>query len=114
MTNATHMSTDAFEAIKQTLQSHDVVVYMKGNPQAPLCGFSATVVSIFNQLKVPFKGVDILEDPILRQAIKDFSSWPTIPQVYIKGEFIGGCDIMREMRESGELETLLREKGLLA
>ena len=85
---------------------------MKGSPVFPQCGFSAAVVQILSHLGVKFKGIDVLQDPGLRQGIKDFSSWPTIPQLYVKGEFVGGCDIVREMAETGELEQLFTEKGV--
>ena len=100
------------ERIKADVSSNDVVLYMKGTPVFPQCGFSAQAVQILNLLGVKFKGVDVLADPSLRQGIKDFSNWPTIPQLYIKGEFIGGCDIMREMFQSGELEKSLGDKGV--
>jgi monothiol glutaredoxin len=105
-------SNPAFDRIKTDIQSNDVVLYMKGTPVFPQCGFSAQSVQILNMLGVTFKGVDILADPSLRQGVKDFSNWPTIPQLYIKGEFVGGCDIMREMYQSGELQALLKEKGV--
>jgi monothiol glutaredoxin len=85
---------------------------MKGVPAAPQCGFSATVVQILSYLGVPFKGVNVLADPALRDGIKQFSNWPTIPQLYIKGEFVGGCDIVREMFEEGELKDYLAQKGI--
>ena len=85
---------------------------MKGTPVFPQCGFSAAVVQILSHLGIKFKGIDVLQDPGLRQGIKDFSSWPTVPQLYVKGEFVGGCDIVREMAETGELEQLFTEKGV--
>lgn len=100
------------ERIRADISSNDVVLYMKGTPVFPQCGFSAQTVQILSMLGVKFKGVDILADPSLRQGIKDFSNWPTIPQLYIKGEFVGGCDIMREMLQSGELQKTLTEKGV--
>jgi monothiol glutaredoxin len=100
------------DRIKQDVTDNPVVLYMKGTPVFPQCGFSAAVVQILTHLGVKFKGVDVLADPALRQGIKDFSSWPTIPQLYVKGEFIGGCDIVREMFESGELKDLLQTKGV--
>ena len=100
------------ERIRSEITSNDVVLYMKGTPVFPQCGFSAQAVQILSMLGVNFKGVDILADPGLRQGIKDFSNWPTVPQLYIKGEFIGGCDIMREMLQSGELQKTLAEKGV--
>src|SRR5579871_4969404 len=95
------------ERIRSDITSNDVVLYMKGTPVFPQCGFSAQAVQILTMLGVKFKGVDVLADPGLRQGIKDFSSWPTIPQLYVKGEFVGGCDIVREMFESGELKDLM-------
>jgi monothiol glutaredoxin len=91
-----------------------VVLFMKGVPDQPRCGFSATVVQILDHLGVDFAGVDVLQSDALRQGIKRYSDWPTIPQLYVKGEFVGGCDIIREMYASGELKTLLGEQGLLA
>ena len=98
--------------IKQDLASNPVVLYMKGSPVFPQCGFSATVVQILSNLGVKFKGIDVLSDPTLREGVKRFSEWPTIPQLYIKGEFVGGCDIVREMYESGEFEDLLNRQGV--
>ena len=103
-----------FDRITQDIKDNSVVLYMKGTPIFPQCGFSATVVQILSQLGVKFKGIDILMDPGLRDGIKRFSNWPTIPQLYVKGEFIGGCDIVREMFETGELQQLLTEKGVPA
>ena len=104
----------AIERIKSNLGDNDVVLFMKGSPVFPQCGFSATVVQVLTHLGVKFKGVDVLADPELREGIKQFSSWPTIPQLYVKGEFVGGCDIIREMFEAGELSDLLTEKGIEA
>ena len=101
------------DRIKSDIQNNSVILYMKGNSEMPKCGFSAVVVQILQNLNVPFKSVDILIDPETRQGIKDFSNWPTIPQLYVKGEFIGGCDIVREMFENGELKALMIEKGIL-
>lgn len=98
--------------IKDDVDSNDVVLFMKGTPMFPQCGFSAAVVQILSQLGVKFKGVNVLESDELRQGIKDFSNWPTVPQLYVKGEFVGGCDIVREMAEAGELEDLLKEKAV--
>lgn len=106
------MENIVFDRIKQDITGNDVVVYMKGTAVFPQCGFSAAVVQILSQLGVTFKDINVLEDPALRQGIKDFTNWPTIPQVYVKGEFVGGCDIMREMYTSGELQDLLKEKGV--
>ena len=99
-----------FEQIKQETVDNEVVLFMKGSPTFPQCGFSAVAVEILNRLGVPFKGIDVLADPAIRQGIKDYSDWPTIPQLYVKGEFVGGCDIMREMYESGELDSFLAEQ----
>jgi monothiol glutaredoxin len=101
-----------FDRIKQDVTSNPVVLYMKGTPVFPQCGFSAAVVQILSELGVKFKGIDVLTDPEIRQGIKEFSSWPTIPQLYVKGEFIGGCDIIREMAETGELKELLESNGV--
>jgi len=107
------MSDNAvFERIRQDLTANPVVLFMKGSPVFPQCGFSAQVVQILSHIGVKFKGVDVLTDPGIRQGIKEFSNWPTIPQLYVKGEFIGGCDIVREMFESGELQQLFAEKGV--
>ena len=106
------MDNPVFERIRTDIASNDVVVYMKGTPVFPQCGFSAAVVQVLTHLGVPFKGIDILVDPGLRQGVKEFSNWPTIPQVYVKGEFIGGCDIIREMFQNGELQELLEGKGI--
>jgi len=103
-----------FDRIQQDITENDIVVYMKGTPMFPQCGFSAAVVQILSDLGVKFKGIDILVDPSLRDGIKQFTNWPTLPQLYVKGEFVGGCDIVREMAANGELQGLLKEKGLLA
>ncbi len=108
----TTLDNPVFERIKQDIAENDVLVFMKGTPVFPQCGFSAAVVQALTHLGVKFKGIDVLQDPGLRQGVKDFASWPTIPQLYVKGEFVGGCDIIREMFQSGELETLLAEKGI--
>lgn len=102
----------AKETIQSEVDANDVVLFMKGNVQFPQCGFSSTVVQILSHLGVDFHDVNVLENDEIRQGIKDFSDWPTIPQLYVKGEFIGGCDIVREMFESGELKPLLEEKGI--
>jgi monothiol glutaredoxin len=102
------------DRIRKEVESADVVLFMKGTPQAPQCGFSATVVKILDHLGVPFKSIDVLADPDVRQGIKEFSNWPTIPQLYVKGEFVGGCDIVREMFEEGELVEFLAEQGIAA
>jgi monothiol glutaredoxin len=101
-----------FQQIESEIGATDVVLFMKGTPVFPQCGFSATVVQVLNHLGVPFKGIDILADPSLRQGIKEYSQWPTIPQLYVKGEFVGGCDIIREMFSTGELTELLQTKGV--
>ena len=101
-----------FERIKQDVTSNPVVLFMKGTPVFPQCGFSAAVVQMLTHMGVKFKGVDVLTDPEIRQGIKEFSSWPTIPQLYVKGEFVGGCDIVREMFETGELKELLQSNGI--
>ena len=100
------------EFIDREVKDNDVVVFMKGTPQFPMCGFSGQVVQILNHIGVPFKGINVLESDELRQGIKDYANWPTIPQVYVKGEFVGGCDILREMFQSGELIPLFEEKGV--
>ncbi len=106
------MNNQVVERIRQEVQENDIVLYMKGTPVFPQCGFSAQVVQILSHLGVKFKGVDVLVEPALRDGIKDFSNWPTIPQLYIKGEFVGGCDITREMFQAGELQAMLKEKGI--
>src|ERR1700743_3272913 len=107
------MMTDStvIERIQQNIADNAVVLYMKGTPVFPQCGFSAAVVQILTHVGVKFKGIDVLSDPEIRQGIKEFSSWPTIPQLYVKGEFVGGCDIVREMFEAGELNSFLKDKG---
>ncbi len=101
-----------FDRIRQEVTDNDVVLFMKGTPVFPQCGFSAASVQVLSYLGVKFKGIDVLSDPSIRQGIKEFSNWPTIPQLYVKGEFVGGCDIMREMFESGELQQFLSDKGV--
>jgi monothiol glutaredoxin len=100
--------TNVNEKIKDIITKNDVVLFMKGTPEMPQCGFSMTVSNILKELKVKFSGVNVLADPDIRQGIKDFSNWPTVPQLYIKGEFIGGCDIAKEMYEKGELQKILK------
>ena len=100
------------ERIQSEIASNPVMLYMKGDAMFPQCGFSARVVQILNHLGVPFATANVLDDPGLRQGIKEFSNWPTVPQLYVKGEFVGGSDIVTEMFQSGELETLLAEKGI--
>ncbi len=104
----------AHDQIANAIASNDVVLYMKGTPAFPQCGFSAAVVQVLTDHGVKFKAFDVLADAELRQGIKEFANWPTIPQLYVKGEFIGGCDIVREMAASGELRELLAEKGVVA
>ena len=104
---------DIRNEIKKLIDSNDVCLFMKGVPDAPQCGFSMTVSNILKHLNVNFKGVNVLDDQSLRQGIKEYSDWPTIPQLYIKGEFIGGCDIVKEMFENGELKNLLESKKLI-
>jgi monothiol glutaredoxin len=99
--------TNINEKIKDIITKNDVVLFMKGTPEMPQCGFSMTVCNILKELKLKFSSVNVLADPEIRQGIKDFSSWPTVPQLYIKGEFIGGCDIAKEMYENGELKKKL-------
>ncbi|MFN7112975.1 MAG: Grx4 family monothiol glutaredoxin [Alphaproteobacteria bacterium] len=108
-----HENEAIFERIRQDISKHDIVLYMKGTAIFPQCGFSAAVVQVLDSLGLAFKDIDVLADPPLRQGIKDFTNWPTLPQLYIKGEFIGGCDIVREMYASGELQALLQKEGLL-
>ena len=108
------MSNPVFERIEGELKDNDVVLFMKGTPVFPQCGFSAAVVQVLTHMGVKYKGIDVLQDPGLRQGVKDFTSWPTIPQLYVKGEFVGGCDIIREMYQSGELQELLETKGVEA
>lgn len=102
----------AFQSIRDEVNGNDIVLFMKGTPIFPQCGFSATAAAILTHSGVKFKGVNILENPELRQNLKEFSDWPTFPQLYVKGEFVGGCDIMREMYESGELQSLFQNKGI--
>ena len=106
--------TQAQARIAKDIAENDVVLFMKGTPVMPQCGFSATVVQVLNHMGVAYKGVNVLESMEMRQGIKEFSSWPTIPQLYVKGEFVGGCDIVREMFQTGELETLFKDKGVKA
>ena len=104
--------SSAHDQIDGEVKGTDVVLFMKGTPQFPQCGFSSQVVQILDYLGVPYKGVNVLADPELRQGIKDYSNWPTVPQLYVKGEFMGGCDIVREMFQSGELASHLAENGV--
>jgi monothiol glutaredoxin len=98
--------------IDSEVKANDVVLFMKGTPQFPMCGFSGQVVQILDHLGVSYKGLNVLENDELRNGIKVYSNWPTIPQLYVKGEFVGGCDIIREMFQAGELQSLLKDKGL--
>tara|TARA_B100000579_G_C22345319_1_gene626873 strand:+ start:288 stop:629 length:342 start_codon:yes stop_codon:yes gene_type:complete len=100
------------ERIQTEVDANDVLLFMKGTPVFPQCGFSAAVIQVLSHLQVKFSSVNVLEDPDIRDGIKQYSDWPTIPQLYVKGEFVGGCDIIREMYETGELKTFLDEKGL--
>jgi len=108
------MENIIFDQIRKTINENDVILYMKGTAVFPQCGFSAAVVQILSEIGVPFKDVNVLEDNTIREAIKEFTQWPTIPQLYVKGEFVGGCDIIREMYESNELQTMLQEKEIIA
>lgn len=100
------------DEIKDTVTNNPVVLFMKGTPQFPMCGFSGQVVQILDYLGIPYKGVNVLDNQDVREGIKTYSNWPTIPQLYVKGEFIGGCDIVREMFQSGELQQHLTEAGI--
>lgn len=106
------MQNIIFDRIKSELEKDDIVLFMKGTPVFPQCGFSAAVAQILGILGVTYHSIDVLQDSEIRQGIKDFTNWPTIPQLYIKGEFVGGCDIIREMYESGELQQMFDEKGI--
>ena len=101
------------EKIKKMISENDICLFLKGTPDAPECGFSMAVSNVLKHLNVKFKGINILEDEVLREGIKKFSDWPTIPQLYVKGEFVGGCDIVKEMFEKGELKKLFEEKKLI-
>ena len=106
------MNEDINKIIKDEIGQNDVCLFMKGTPDAPQCGFSMAISNMLKILEVKFKGINVLENEELRQGIKEFSDWPTIPQLYIKGEFIGGCDIVKEMFEKGELQKVLSEKKI--
>jgi len=106
------MTTPVHDRIAKDVAENEVLLFMKGTPVFPQCGFSAAVVQILSELGVKFKSVDVLKDAEIRQGIKEFSNWPTIPQLYVKGEFVGGCDIVKEMFEQGELDTYLSERGI--
>ena len=107
------MGENIKEDIQKIIKDNDVCLFMKGTPDSPQCGFSMAVSNVLKHIGINFKGINVLENENLRQGIKDFSDWPTIPQLYIKGEFIGGCDIVKEMFENGELNKKFTEKGLL-
>lgn len=98
--------------IKQSVETNDVVLFMKGTPQFPQCGFSSQVVQILDQVGIPFVGVNVLEDDAVREGVKEYTDWPTVPQLYVKGEFVGGCDIVREMFENGELKSHFQTAGI--
>ena len=102
------------ENIQKLINQNDICLFMKGTPESPQCGFSMAVSNVLKHLNVNFKGINVLEDQNLRQGIKDFSDWPTIPQLYVNGEFIGGCDIVKEMFDNGELKKLLKEKSIIS
>jgi len=104
------MSINQF--IDNEVKGNDIVLFMKGTPQFPQCGFSGQLVQILDHLGVPYKGINVLESGELREGIKAYTQWPTVPQLYVKGEFVGGCDIVREMFQAGELQSLLKDKGL--
>ncbi len=106
--------SDANERIEQTVKANDVVLFMKGSPLFPQCGFSSRAIAILDHLGVSYESVDVLQDQEIRHGIKEYSDWPTIPQLYVKGEFVGGSDIMMEMYEAGELKQLLEQKGVVA
>ena len=106
------VAMDVNERIKAVLSEHAIVLFMKGTPQFPMCGFSGQVVQILDHIGVGYKGLNVLESPELRNGIKTYSNWPTIPQLYVKGEFVGGCDIIREMFQAGELQQLFADKGI--
>jgi monothiol glutaredoxin len=106
------MSNPVFERIEGEIKASPVVLFMKGTPVFPQCGFSARVVQILSHLGVPFKGVNVLEDMEIREGIKAYANWPTIPQLYVGGEFVGGCDIVMEMFQAGELQSMLKDKGV--
>ncbi|MGH1375584.1 MAG: Grx4 family monothiol glutaredoxin [Alphaproteobacteria bacterium] len=106
------MENVVFDRIRKEIENEDVVLFMKGTAVFPQCGFSSLVVQVLSHLNVTFKDINVLEDNDIREGIKEFTKWPTIPQLYVKGEFVGGCDILREMYESGELQQLFQDKGI--
>lgn len=105
------MSDITSDRIRESIESNKILIFMKGSPSFPMCGFSAATIEVFEELGVPYNTVDVLKDPEIREGIKRFSNWPTIPQVYIAGKFVGGCDIVREMHANGELAPLVKEAG---
>ena len=105
--------TDVRDRIEEVVNNNDIVLFMKGTPLFPQCGFSSRAVAILDHLGVKYESVDVLQDPEIRAGIKDYSDWPTVPQLYVKGEFLGGSDIMMEMYESGELSQLLKDQGVV-
>lgn len=107
-----NINIDVTESINNEIKSNDVVLFMKGTPDFPMCGFSAAVVQILNNMEAEFNSINVLDNDKMREGIKNYSNWPTIPQLYVKEEFIGGCDIVKEMYESGELLELLKSKGI--
>lgn len=108
------MTTPIFERIKHDIENNDVVLFMKGTAEQPACGFSMQVVQVLSHLNVPFFDINVLTDDDIRQGIKEYNDWPTIPQLFVKGEFVGGCDIVLGMYQDGELQKLLQDKGLIA
>ncbi|MCR9077573.1 MAG: Grx4 family monothiol glutaredoxin [Hyphomonadaceae bacterium] len=106
------MSDDVQNSIGEAVKANDVLLFMKGTPTFPQCGFSSVVVQVLDYLGVEYQAVNVLEDQAVREGIKTFSDWPTIPQLYVKGEFVGGCDIIKEMFEAGELKDFMAEKGI--
>ena len=106
------MDQNTNKEIKEKIENNDVCLFMKGTPEVPQCGFSLAIANLLKHLEVNFKGIDVLASTEIRQGVKEFSNWPTIPQLYIKGEFVGGCDIVKEMSESGELLELFNSRGI--
>ena len=107
------MNEDLKKKINNEIKNNDVCLFMKGTPDVPQCGFSLAVSNVLKHLNIDFKGINVLEDPLIREGVKEYSDWPTIPQLYVKGEFVGGCDIIKEMFEKGELQAKLKEKNIL-
>lgn len=107
------MDENVKQRIDQEVQNNKVVLFMKGTPDAPMCGFSAQVAGILGQMGVGFHSVDVIGEPVMREAVKEYTNWPTIPQVFINGKFIGGCDIFTELYQRGELETMLKDAGAM-